>query len=122
MFLHSILFQTLPGIIPRFYLVRLSVESVESEFQTLPGIIPRFYTGTCRPVNPRFRRFQTLPGIIPRFYVFWVDFLPNFIICFKPFQGLFRVSTVGYQLYPGDKPNRFKPFQGLFRVSTCLWR
>ncbi|GAK61648.1 hypothetical protein U27_01549 [Candidatus Vecturithrix granuli] len=38
--------------------------------------------------------------------------------CFKPFQGLFRVSTwpaipcLGF-LYLG-----FKPFQGLFRVST----
>ncbi|GAK59345.1 hypothetical protein U27_06329 [Candidatus Vecturithrix granuli] len=63
------------------------------KFQTLPGIIPRFYFKgnlvriVCREL------FQTLPGIIPRFYAIFFDFFHHRYYCFKPFQGLFRVST-----------------------------
>ncbi|GAK61652.1 hypothetical protein U27_01553 [Candidatus Vecturithrix granuli] len=37
-------------------------------FQTLPGIIPRFYQTWCLQVQGGRLVFQTLPGIIPRFY------------------------------------------------------
>ncbi|GAK61638.1 hypothetical protein U27_01539 [Candidatus Vecturithrix granuli] len=86
-------FQTLPGIIPRFYLetaemmpspfksfkpfqglFRVSTKEdsdadpSESKFQTLPGIIPRFYGSVVGGNDFSFFSFQTLPGIIPRFY------------------------------------------------------
>ncbi|GAK61647.1 hypothetical protein U27_01548 [Candidatus Vecturithrix granuli] len=89
------LFQTLPGIIPRFYVKQFLVTGGSLlPFQTLPGIIPRFYFSYPFPPPQPFKRFQTLPGIIPRFYRMR---LKNSNITrkkrFKPFQGLFRVST-----------------------------
>ncbi|GAK59347.1 hypothetical protein U27_06331 [Candidatus Vecturithrix granuli] len=66
-------FQTLPGIIPRFYdcmvssFIRLVIQ-----FQTLPGIIPRFYKNSCLEASNQ-AGFQTLPGIIPRFYARTTD-------------------------------------------------
>ncbi|GAK61649.1 hypothetical protein U27_01550 [Candidatus Vecturithrix granuli] len=66
-----------------------------SGFQTLPGIIPRFYSsGRCTGLS-RSSPFQTLPGIIPRFYFSCFFSLMVAISSFKPFQGLFRVSTIG---------------------------
>ncbi|GAK61645.1 hypothetical protein U27_01546 [Candidatus Vecturithrix granuli] len=63
------------------------------KFQTLPGIIPRFYEGyEVLLTNPK-KMFQTLPGIIPRFYAGWLPDKYREVLCFKPFQGLFRVST-----------------------------
>ncbi|GAK59354.1 hypothetical protein U27_06338 [Candidatus Vecturithrix granuli] len=62
--------------------------------------------------------FQTLPGIIPRFYLTVGIGIYNGNIRFKPFQGLFRVSTARNNSSLDALGYRFKPFQGLFRVST----
>ncbi|GAK61643.1 hypothetical protein U27_01544 [Candidatus Vecturithrix granuli] len=62
--------------------------------------------------------FQTLPGIIPRFYEISIRYHKPINNGFKPFQGLFRVSTaLTLRLFPLTS-HSFKPFQGLFRVST----
>ncbi|GAK59346.1 hypothetical protein U27_06330 [Candidatus Vecturithrix granuli] len=66
--------------------------------------------------------FQTLPGIIPRFYVTAPILSALLGIRFKPFQGLFRVSTLDDQDAWVIIYHRFKPFQGLFRVSTISER
>jgi hypothetical protein len=60
-------------------------------FQTLPGIIPHFY-GLTRIFNIAERQFQTLPGIILHFYsIRRCASEPD--LGFKPFQGLFCIST-----------------------------
>ncbi|GAK61639.1 hypothetical protein U27_01540 [Candidatus Vecturithrix granuli] len=87
-------------------------------FQTLPGIIPRFYEFWIVPQVLWCQPFQTLPGIIPRFYGLGVITSPRLLFRFKPFQGLFRVSTARYNRATIGGADRFKPFQGLFRVST----
>ncbi|GAK61654.1 hypothetical protein U27_01555 [Candidatus Vecturithrix granuli] len=113
------MFQTLPGIIPRFYFVCVYTCTSNNKFQTLPGIIPRFYlhrtiqtlNGTSNVSNPSrdysaFLRERSSPGQLP------ID------ECFKPFQGLFRVSTLLEACPKEPETCSFKPFQGLFRVST----
>ncbi|GAK61650.1 hypothetical protein U27_01551 [Candidatus Vecturithrix granuli] len=50
---------TYPGFSPR---------GIKYLFQTLPGIIPRFYFVLRKKQSMCRRKFQTLPGIIPRFY------------------------------------------------------
>ncbi|GAK59352.1 hypothetical protein U27_06336 [Candidatus Vecturithrix granuli] len=45
-----------------------SMQSWKIKFQTLPGIIPRFYNSLLTGVLGLSFLFQTLPGIIPRFY------------------------------------------------------
>ncbi|GAK61637.1 hypothetical protein U27_01538 [Candidatus Vecturithrix granuli] len=138
------MFQTLPGIIPRFYKPLWELNYPASQlFQTLPGIIPRFYKGFSYSSIIKEGLFQTLPGIIPRFYSspstincrVWFQvsnpsrdysaFLPKDSTPryspfggFKPFQGLFRVSTQLTTLGAKSPQQCFKPFQGLFRVST----
>ncbi|GAK61636.1 hypothetical protein U27_01537 [Candidatus Vecturithrix granuli] len=139
------------------------------KFQTLPGIIPRFYSlchflswGSYGVSNPsrdysafllleghsdrvwlegRFKPFQGLFRVSTRkvgarqssginvsnpsrdYSAFLrpsnLDDHWSPFLGFKPFQGLFRVSTKA-ALHLGQAENSFKPFQGLFRVSTYL--
>ena len=135
------LFQTLPGVILHFYKQPAILENGLPEFQTLPGVILHFYnkmTPHCIKgvmVSNPSRGYSTFlpPGAI----------CPNATnIRFKPFQGLFYISTrlfVGWYcsiivvsnpsrgystflLFDSRKINTaingFKPFQGLFYIST----
>ena len=113
-------FQTLPGVILHFYFTPRPFWKVRLKmFQTLPGVILHFYlTRSAR--NARcISTFQTLPGVILHFYAGRriqeiVEFLR-----FKPFQGLFYISTRFGGLV-GEGVSCFKPFQGLFYISTVL--
>ncbi|GAK61642.1 hypothetical protein U27_01543 [Candidatus Vecturithrix granuli] len=93
-------------------------QNKDVSFQTLPGIIPRFYAFSAGQLCQPRTAFQTLPGIIPRFYEWNTWWHKQDTAGFKPFQGLFRVSTTTGGYRPVLAEVRFKPFQGLFRVST----
>ncbi len=114
------MFQTLPGIILHFYRQRLRIRNNRQEvsnpsrdysaflrafqvggekglhlFQTLPGIILHFYTRCTAPPIRAIFLFQTLPGIILHFYYLGEPVSQEGQCGFKPFQGLFCISTKG---------------------------
>ncbi|GAK59342.1 hypothetical protein U27_06326 [Candidatus Vecturithrix granuli] len=112
-------FQTLPGIIPRFYFAFiLHLPRYGLLFQTLPGIIPRFYVRSSIIHISKRNCFKPFQGLFRVSTGRERAASINGICRFKPFQGLFRVSTISRCGYIDDTPRRFKPFQGLFRVST----
>ena len=64
-------------------------------------------------------KFQTLPGVILHFYILLVLHYNRKNPRFKPFQGLFCISTYSIiMLYIFSLWGSFKPFQGLFYIST----
>ncbi|GAK61635.1 hypothetical protein U27_01536 [Candidatus Vecturithrix granuli] len=86
-------FQTLPGIIPRFYLQSSGfIRRPLRCFKPFQGLF-RVSTQTMTPIAGVATAFQTLPGIIPRFYGVPSGSKHYGSLRFKPFQGLFRVST-----------------------------
>ncbi|GAK59343.1 hypothetical protein U27_06327 [Candidatus Vecturithrix granuli] len=97
----DIAFQTLPGIIPRFYDPSSAMNLLKVQIVSNPS---RDYSAFLqkREIEMMLKdvQFQTLPGIIPRFYsavsVQVISIIPS---CFKPFQGLFRVSTMKLLIY-----------------------
>ncbi len=114
----------------------------QSQFQTLPGIILHFYRSPVPGIARQLSAFQTLPGIILHFYfcrcacencrqdvsnpsrdysAFLQKCLHDSIqtlLCFKPFQGLFCISTNYFSHGLFAEEMSFKPFQGLFCIST----
>ncbi|GAK59349.1 hypothetical protein U27_06333 [Candidatus Vecturithrix granuli] len=98
-------------------------------FQTLPGIIPRFYRFRFHLTERPGFQFQTLPGIIPRFYMRASRTSSGVKSGFKPFQGLFRVSTEWakggqLKLRKVSNPSRdYSAFLRWWRVGRmgCRW-
>ena len=89
-------------------------------FQTLPGVILHFYA-VRRACWGRSLLFQTLPGVILHFYRFVRCSSTSTPRRFKPFQGLFYISTY-FNLSLSHPPREsFKPFQGLFYISTLVF-
>ena len=110
-------FQTLPGVILHFYSNFQTPHPLSHLFQTLPGVILHFYVfdgqhesregNVSNPsrgysaflqeldaaLRKREQQFQTLPGVILHFYAGWRCFCRRRNGSFKPFQGLFCIST-----------------------------
>ena len=119
-----------------------SPQNRKRRFQTLPGVILHFYPDTDPNDSATLSRFQTLPGVILHFYEIMRLFPRRKHYGFKPFQGLFYISTnlssiINHQSLRVSNPSRgystfllrtdksqlylslrFKPFQGLFYIST----
>ena len=90
-----ILFQTLPGVILHFYKATGADAYADVMFQTLPGVILHFYNLR----ESLLLRFSLVSNPSRGYSTFLLGFDNDgtgHLVCFKPFQGLFYISTSGY--------------------------
>ncbi|GAK59341.1 hypothetical protein U27_06325 [Candidatus Vecturithrix granuli] len=71
------------------------------EFQTLPGIIPRFYSPLCNPskfnnLDPHFRQVPILEQKFCRFFIFRV--IENHLTCYDC-KGYRFPTTSFYEIH-----------------------